>query len=260
MERSSLHPLDVTVVRVYVQSIGGPAARPPAIGQDADWLAGVIDRARSAARGAAAGDEAAANALTYGLGQVLAAVQPTFVQPGVSLTAWEARVDRGVGMLMRPPSRLFIEAGLDIAVARAMPIRLDLDRGFMGGAFIPARLVGDLEWLLETKMDRLVRRLVDAELDGVAVMGLMFEAATYARTHGLGLYEAVDVVTPDAPATLPPGARVVMADRQRVDPVLRRRLAAAAKPPKRSGLIARLMRRPDSASKRLPVPPGGWKP
>jgi hypothetical protein len=146
-------------------------------------------------------------------------------------------------MLLRPPSRLFGEVGLATAAARAMPIRLDLSAGTMGGAHIPPRLVPDLRRLLETRTERLVRRLIEAELDGVAILGLMMEIAAYAAERGLGLYEALDVITPEAPQADPPGARIIAPDRKRLDRALRRRLEEAAKPPKKPGLAARLLGR-----------------
>ncbi|MEA2594616.1 MAG: hypothetical protein QOF01_1085 [Thermomicrobiales bacterium] len=241
MELTSIHLLDLEVVRAYVETANGAGELPATL--QGGWRDRLREAAIAGRARATAGEEAGANALTYGLGQVLAAMQPTFFHPGLSLTAWEARIDRGVGMLMRPPARLFIDAGLDVAAARAMPIRLDLSRGMMGGAFIPARLVPDFEGLLESRLDRSVRRLVDAELDPVAVMGLMFEIAAEARRTGLGLYEAIDVVMPDQPDAMLPGTRVVVADRKRIEPALRKRIAVAAKPVKKPGLLARMLGR-----------------
>jgi hypothetical protein len=242
MELTSIHLLDLAVVRAFVDAANGTGdlAELPL---DAGWRRELADSASAGRMKAAAGVEAGANALTFGLGQALAAVQPTFFYPGLSLTAWEARIDRGVGMLMRPPARLFIEAGLDLTAARTMPIRLDLSRGMMGGAFIPARLIPDFERLLERRLDRSVRRLVDAELNPVAVMGLVFDLVAAARQSGMGLYEAIDVVSPDHPDALPPGARIVVADRKRVDPAFRKRIETAAKPVKQPGLLARLLGR-----------------
>jgi hypothetical protein len=253
MELCTLHPLDLDVVRQYVDAVTGSGAIllngvPPA------WLERTLAAAKRGYERAATGDEAGANAVSFALAQVLATVQPTFIPTGVGLSIWEARIDRGVGMLMRPPSRLFVDAGLDIVAARAMPIRLDLTRGLMGGAFVPARLVPDLERLLDERMARQLRRLADAEVDGVAVLGLMLDACAYARRQGLGLYEAMDVITPEAPEADPPGARIVVAGRKRLDPALRRRLEAAAKPPKPPGLIARLRGR---GAARLPFPDDG---
>ena len=243
MELTSIHPLDLDVVRAYVTAAKVGSDLSDELPLDGYWRGQLGKAATRGNARAAGGDETGANALTYGLGQVLAATQPPFFHPGLSLTAWEARIDRGIGMLMRPPARMFIDAGLDTAAARAMPIRLDLSRGMMGGAFIPARLIPDLERLLEMRLERSVRRLLDAELDAVAVMGLMFEIAAYARQNGLGLYEAIDVVTPDAGDVMPPLLRLVVAERKRLDPALRKRLEIATKPVKKPGLLARMFGR-----------------
>jgi hypothetical protein len=242
VEFTSIHPLDLDVVRALVDAANGTADLS-SLPLDSTWRRRLGDAATAGRTRAASGDESGANALTYALGQALAAVQPTYFHPGLSLTAWEARIDRGAGMLMRPPSRLFIDAGLDVAAARAMPIRLDLSRGMMGGSFIPARLIPDFERLLETRLERSVRRLIDAELDPVAVLGLMYELAAYARRSNLGLYEAIDVVTPDQPGAMPPSIQLVMADRKRVDPALRKQIDLAAKPVKKPGLLARMLGR-----------------
>jgi hypothetical protein len=124
-----------------------------------------------------------------------------------------------------------------------MPIRLDLGAGTMGGAHVPARLVPELRRQLEERAERLVRRLIEAELDGVAVLGLLLEATAYAEARGLGLYEALDVITPEAPEADPPGAVLLLPNRKRLDPALRRRLEEAAKPPKQPGLASRLFGR-----------------
>jgi hypothetical protein len=143
-------------------------------------------------------------------------------------------------MLMRPPARLLIDAGFEPALARTLPIRLDMSRGMMGGAYIPARLVGDLERLLEARLERTVRRLIEAEWDGVEVLGFMFQVASYARTNGLAIFEGMDVVTPNGEIPGLPDAIVVTADKRRLDKALLARLEEAAKPPKKPGLWARL--------------------
>jgi hypothetical protein len=124
----------------------------------------------------------------------------------------------------------------------------------MGGAFIPARLVPDLRRLLDARLERLVRRLVEAELDGVAILGQLMAAADYAAANGLGLFEAMDVIAPEAPAADPPGARIIEPSRTRPDPALRKRLEAAAKPPKRPSVIRRLFGRGRPAADSPPVP------
>ncbi|MCO5222425.1 MAG: hypothetical protein M9947_12700 [Thermomicrobiales bacterium] len=68
----------------------------------------------------------------------------------------------------------------------------------------------------------------------------MIEAVQTTHAHGLGLYEAVEVVDGGDPNTWPPGSRVIShaSDRSMVE-----RLHEAARPPKEPGLIARLLRR-----------------
>jgi hypothetical protein len=257
VELTSIHPIDLDLVRAYVAlALEGVQPNEPRL-PVAPSRAFVETTLRARER-ASSGDEAAANILTHGLGQVLAASQPSFFHQGLSLTAWEARIDRGIGMLMRPPARLFIDAGFDVAAARAMPTRLDLSRGMMGGAFIPARLIPDLEQLLERRLERSTRRLIDAELDPVAVLGLMFEMARYARQHNLGLYEAIDVVTPDHLEALPPGAQIVVADRKRIDPALKKRIEIASKPAKKPSIFAKMLGKgARSGNGRASYPQGG---
>src|SRR6266511_4149473 len=121
MELCTLHPLDLDVVRRYVGAVVGTGSTGGLNGVEPAWMERVLATARRGHERAAKGDEAGANAVSFGLAQVLATAQPTFVPTGVGLTIWEARIDRGAGMLMRPPSRLFVDAGLDPAAARAMP-------------------------------------------------------------------------------------------------------------------------------------------
>ncbi len=242
-ELCTLHPLDLGLVTRYAQAVTGSETIRPLVPVDPAWGERTLTAAREGYARALVGSEAGANAVSYGLAQVLATTQPTFLLPGAGLTVWEARIDRGVGMLLRPPSRLFVDAGLAVPAARAMPIRLDLHRGLMGGAHVPARLVPDLTRLLETRTERLLRRLTEAELDAVAVLGLLLQACAYASERNLGLYEALDVITPEAPESMPPGGRVFVADRKRLDPTVRKRLEAVAKPPKQPGLLARLFGR-----------------
>ncbi|MDQ3514488.1 MAG: hypothetical protein M3462_12695 [Chloroflexota bacterium] len=227
MEATALHILDDATVAAYLR----------------DGISPIITRSGDAPGRRATPPTAGA---TAGLAVALAVAGPSFVHPGISLTALEARIDRGVGMLLRPPARLFIGAGLDPALARQMPVRLDLAGGApMGGAFIPAHLVPELESLIERRLARFLRRLADAEMDPVATLGLLLDACAVARARGCGLYESLDVIVADAPASWPPGG-VRLADRKRLDPVLRRRLEEAAKPPKpvkRPGLVARMLGR-----------------
>lgn len=242
-ELCTLHLLEPGILARYVAAVTGHAEPEAVAPLTPDWSSRIVRAARVGYERAAAGQEQGANTISHGLARILATSQPTFFLPGAGLTAWEARFDRGLGMLMRPPSRLFGEAGLPLAVARAMPIRVDLSGGMMGGAHIPARLIPDLQRLLDHKAERLVRRLVEAELDGVALLGLYIEAADAAAADNLGLYEAIDVLVPEAPEADPPGLRLLQPDKRRLPADLRQRLEEAAKPPKQPGLAARLFRR-----------------
>lgn len=180
------------------------------------------------------------NDLTFGLGALLATQQPVFARQGLSLSSWEARVDRGSGMLLRPPSRLFIDAGLDPAVARGMPIRIEGGDGLMGGAWVPSRLIGQYLERLDNNLERSVRRMNEADLDGAAMLGVMYEAARFSVQNGLGLYEMVDLLDASDPSTWPPDARVVTRSN---DKALAERIQLATQPPKEPGLIARLLGR-----------------
>lgn len=216
MELCSLHPFDEIAVRDLVVSL---------------VIAGDGDRNSAGYRA------------SYAMARSFAGENPSYAHPGISLTTWEARVDRGIGMLMRPPSRLLIDAGADPVVARQLPIRLELNRGMMGGAYIPARLVAEFGALLERRVERTIARLNEAEWDGVAVLGMMLSLAGYAESRGLAIFEAMDVITDDGAAPGIAGAVVIGADRKRLDRDLRERLERAAKPANSPGLFARMTRR-----------------
>ena len=234
MEIVSLHPLDLDVARRYVESLRGGEVEPA-------WRGWFSERLLEDVARMAAGDELAANRVTLGMARALSYHQPLFVHQPFGLTFWEAHVDRPIGMLMRPPSRLFQDAGFAPAAVRAMPIRLDLQHGMMGGAYIPARLMDQAHALIEDHLERTVKRLVAAEHDPMPTIGLMYEAVAYARDRGFGLYEAMDVVGPDGEGI--PGATVVWPDPKRLDPAFRELIVAYQKPPKRPGLIKRLLGR-----------------
>jgi hypothetical protein len=182
-------------------------------------------------------DSRGPGAVGHALAVYLTERWPSFVLTDVSLTRWEAAIDRGVGMLLRPPSRLLVEAGMGRALAQRFPIRLDHDGGTMAGAYVPAHLVEQFETLLEERLERELRRLIDADLDPVANLGLMLQALAYARQHGTGLLEAADVVDGLDPAT-----PVFAADRRRLPKELRTRLEEAARPPKQPGRLSRLLK------------------
>lgn len=240
MELCSLHPFEESAVSEFVSLATGAE---PLGATSGHWPAGTVLEARHAVEQIAAGDRRGPFALTFAMARGMAARTPIFVHAGISLTTWEARVDRGIGMLMRPPARLLIDAGMDPWIAHVLPIRLDLHRGTMGGAYVPARLMEQLDRLLDARLERSVRRLVDAEADAVAVMGLMIETVAYARANHMALFEAIDVVGDDGDAPGIPTARVVLADKRRLDKALRARIEQAAKPPKKPGLWSRLTHR-----------------
>lgn len=248
MEVISLHPFDPDIARRYVAALTGEA--PPHPSWSEWWNAGLVEARENARSGA----EPAINQLTLGLAWALGSHHPSFVHDGFGLTVWEARVDRGVGMLLRPPSRLFTDAGLDAATARNMPIRLDVQSGLMGGAYIPARLIGSLQEIIDARFDRTVRRLVDAGYDPINTMGLVTEAVAFARQNGLGLYEAMDAVGPDGQAWS--GMQVIEPDPKRLGKEFRQRIALARKPPKVEGasLLDRVFRRHPAPS--APTPNG----
>lgn len=181
-----------------------------------------------------------ANDLSFGFAAWLALRQPVFAKQGLSLSTWEARIDRGSGMLLRPPSRLFGEAGLDVGIARAMPIRMASGDSMMGGAFLPARSTVTYLERLDSTLERSVRRLIDAELDPQAHMGVLYEAVRYAAVNGFGLYEAIDLLDPDDSSTWPASVQVVT---HSTDRVLMERIRQASQPAKEPGLIARLFGR-----------------
>lgn len=230
MELITIHPVDSETVQAYVSVVRGELPVPDAWqGWWAPWGSTLPS------------DERGANRLTHGLAQALASRWPVYFQQGFGFTTWEARVDRGIGMLLRPPSRLFTEAGLPEPVARVMPIRLDLQQGMMGGAWIPARLVPDLERILDTRLERTAKRLHDGEFDPYAMLGLMLDAVSFARAEGLGLFEAMDVVGLGGESIV--GTTVVRPDRKRLDAAVQMRIAEAIRPPKQPGLISRMFGR-----------------
>jgi hypothetical protein len=232
MELVSLHPLPEGAVSSFLQLIAG--------GQSADGTTAAGFASQFWFRSLAQNPSPRPNELSFGLAAWLATWQPVFAQRGLSLSSWEARVDRGSGMVLRPPSRLFIDAGLDPDLARRMPIRIESGDSMMGGAWIPARLMPEYLERLDRNLERSVRRLNEAELDGAALMGLMYETGRYATGRGAGLYEAIDLLDPADSGTWPPGAHVIT---RTTDKELIERIRIATQPPKEPGLIARLLGR-----------------
>ena len=181
--------------------------------QAPEWA---LPRSIAIARGttlAMAGSEAGANVVSAGLARTLATSNRSSSRLGSGLSQLEARYDRAIGMLLRPPSRLFGEAGLEHerGAGHAHPTRrLGSD---MGGAFIPPSLVAQFADLLDRHAERLALRMTEAYLDAPALLAILIEAATYAAAQGKGLFEAADVIVPGVPASYPPGLRLVTPDR-----------------------------------------------
>jgi hypothetical protein len=232
MEFCTLHPINEQHVKAYVEqatSLVSPEVR------DALWSG-----SRASSRGSnrpARLTERQSQEVSFALAQVLARQYPVFAADGLSLTTWEARVDRGLAMLIRPPARLLAEAGIDPAVVRGMPIRLDLTFGMMGGAYLPARLIPEAEVLLERNLRRSVRRMTDADMDAQQLQAMMIEAVRYARSNSVGLFEAIGLVDPYDSATWPTTMMVRAAP---TDQELVERIAQAAKPDPKPGLLSRL--------------------
>lgn len=231
MELISLHPFDPAIAERYVAALKGERDPDPA------WRSWWSPSLAEDVAGIAEGREDAANRVTLGLAWALATEHPVFVREGFGLTTWEARIDRGIGMLMRPPSRVFVDAGMDRMALQSMPIRLELEAGMMGGAYIPPRLLNQMADMVEQRFERLARRMNDADYDPYAMLGLITEAVTYARDRGLGLFEAQDAVGGPVPMQL-----VEAPERKRMDPALRERIKTAITPEKK-GFFSRFFGR-----------------
>jgi pyruvate-formate lyase-activating enzyme len=83
-------------------------------------------------------------------------------------------------------------------------------------------------------------------------MSMLIAAVGYAQERGLGLFETLGVVVPEAMASLPPETQIVVFDRKHLDPTLRKRIELAAKPVKEPGKLARLLGRAKPADDDLP--------
>lgn len=221
MEIVSLHPIDDETVRAYVGSV----------------QTGVLERA-------AAGSLRAANQVSFGLAEYLAQRSPSFASRPFGLSFWEAQVDRSMGLLMRPPARLFLQAGLDRRVANVMPIRLEAQAGTMGGAWIPARLIPAALEGFDAHLERSAKRLLEAEIDPPLAIELMRSALTHAHEAHVGLFEAQDLVVPGLPI---PGQIVIGPDQQRLPPEVVARIEVVLVPPKQPGIFDRLFRRAQAA-------------
>ena len=223
MDLCSLHPVTIELASDFVA------------GRSADGSAVATRLRDESLRGLEEGRNRGPDEVAFAFGAFLAERDRSFAGPSLSFTFWEARVDRGIGMLLRPPSRLLIDAGMDVTLARRLPIRLDNAGGRMGGCYIPPHLVPQLKELLDARLQRHARRLAEAEIDPVGFLGLMHEAVDFALGRGAGLYEARDVL--GTPGLI---GEIVLMDPKRVAKPFRKQIEEAAKPERRPGLVARL--------------------
>lgn len=225
MHQICLHLYSPDIATRYIQALRGEAA--PAWSWWQDELPTFLTKEVS---------EIEANRLTSGIALAMAQEYPTFYYDGCGLTHWEAMIDRGVGMMMRPPARIFVDHGHNPYLIDTMPIRLDLQGGFpMAGAWVPPHLVPRLHDMIDQRMDLWAKRIHEAEMDPYPMLTTFHMATEEAMKQGLGIIESMDV--------LPPGARVVETpDRKQMDPVMRERIQAAITEEKQS-LIDKLFRR-----------------
>ncbi|MCA9832885.1 MAG: hypothetical protein KC435_03010 [Thermomicrobiales bacterium] len=173
--------------------------------------------------------EADAARIGTGLALAMADAHPTYHSEGFGLTPWEAMYDRGVGMFMRPPARVFVDHGINPIVTGRMPIRLDLQGGIMAGAWIPPHLIPQLDQMIEERLERWAKRIHEAEVDPYPLLATMRMVTDDALRSGLGIIEAINI--------LAPGFQVVETpDRKRMNASLRMRIDAAIEPEKKSFL------------------------
>jgi hypothetical protein len=182
-------------------------------------------------------DARSTDAVTFALARHLSLRQPVFAFPGLSLTSWELRVDRGVGMLLRPPSRILGDAGLDAAFIRSMPIRLNLGGGMMAGAYVPSRLIPELRNQLDDRMSRSLKRMLDAEMDAIQMMAVMVEAVRFAERSSLGLLESIGLLDASDMTSWPVGVTVIS---RSTNAALLDRIKSLSVPPKKPGLLTRI--------------------
>lgn len=177
-----------------------------------------------------------ANRLTSGIALAMAEKLPSFHYGFCGLTHWEAMIDRGVGMLMRPPARVFVDHNHNPYMLDKMPIRLEMQGGFpMGGAWVPPHLIPKLKEMVEQRLDLWAKRIHEAEMDPYPILTTLHMAVEEADKQGLGLMESMDVLPPESQIIATP-------DRKRMDPTMRERIDLALKEEKQS-LIDKLFRR-----------------
>ncbi len=225
MQQVCLHLYSPEIATQYINSLRGEEA--PAWNWWQPDLPEFISREIS---------EDEANRLTSGIAMAMAEQYPSFYYEFCGLTHWEAMIDRGVGMLMRPPARVFVDHGHNPKLIDKMPIRLEMQGGFpMGGAWVPPHLIPKLQEMVEQRLELWAKRIHDAEMDPYPILTTIHMAVEEASKRGLGLIESSDV--------LPPGAQVVQTpERKKMDPDMRARIDQALKEEQQS-LLDKLFRR-----------------
>lgn len=224
MQLITIHLYDPDIASAYVRALSG--------GERPDWSWWQPDLPEVFASEM---DESAANCIGVGLVRAMADTHPSYHEDGFGFTTWEAQFDRGIGMYMRPPARVFVDNGVSPAVTGRMPIRLDLQGGIMAGAWIPPHLIPNLDQLIETRLEIWAKRIHEAEMDPYPLLAAMRLVCDDAVRNGLGLIEAINVFEP--------GMRVVATpDKKRMNADIRTRIDAALKEDKQS-LMDKLFRR-----------------
>lgn len=225
MQLVSLHLYSPEIATKYINTLRGEES--PEWNWWQDDLKEIFSRPMS---------EDEANRVTSGIALAMADQLPSYYYAFCGLTHWEAMIDRGVGMLMRPPARVFVDHGYNPYLIDKMPIRLEMQGGFpMGGAWVPPHLIPKLQEMIEQRLDLWAKRLHEAEMDPYPILTTFHLAVEEASKQGLGLIESMDV--------LQPGSQVIETpDRKKMDPALRERIDLALKEDKQS-LMDKLLRR-----------------
>lgn len=225
MQLISLHLYSPEIATHYINSLRGEEAP--------EWSWWQDDLKEFASREVT---EDEANRLTTGMALAMSEKLPSFYYDSCSFTHWEAMIDRGIGMLMRPPARVFVDHGHNPYLIDKMPIRLEMQGGFpMGGSWVPPHLIPKLQEMVEQRFDLWAKRLHEAEMDPYPILATLHMAVEEASKRGLGLMESMDVLQPGSQVVETPG-------RKQMNPAMRERIDAAIKEEKQS-LMDKLFRR-----------------
>ncbi len=224
MQLITMHLYSPEIATRYVQALRGEIS--PAWSWWDDELKDMMKQPLS---------EIAANRISSGLALAMADDLAIFHCEGLGLTPWESTIDRGLGMLMRPPARAFVDNGVHPLLLHSMPIRLDLQGGIMAGAWIPPHLIDKFDQLIDARLELWAKRLNEAESDPYPLLAAMRMVADEARTTGLGVIEAINVIQPGTPVIETP-------NRKKMDAQLRARIDGALAEEK-TGFLNKLFRK-----------------